>query len=143
MATNAYGINTSGSLVPAASTGVPFLTGTSGLGMTVGSKVVYKTTLGNIEAFDGTEANAHAIVGISDGAAVLAGAPVTYCPVNGLVTLTPAFSVGTTELYAKNDGSLGVFSALTTGDFTRRVGTIAKNTGDQFYVDFDTVMQVP
>lgn len=142
MATQAYGVNTSGSLVPAAP-GVPFLTGTSVNGMSVGSKVVYKDNLGNIEVFDGTEANAHAIVGISDGAAVVAGGTVTYCPVNGLVTLTPAFTVGTTELYAKNNGDLGVFTSLTTGDFTRRVGTISKNDGMKFYVDFDTVMQVP
>lgn len=142
MATQPYGVNTSGSLVPAAP-GVPFLTGTSVNGMTAGSKVVYKDNLGNIEVYDGTEANGHAIVGISDGAAVVAGGTVTYCPVNGLVTLTPAFTVGTTELYAKNNGDLGVFSSLTTGDYTRRVGTLSKNNGAQFYVDFDIVMQVP
>lgn len=142
MATNAYGVNTSGSLVPATA-GVPFLTGTSVNGMSAGNKVVYKDNLGNIEVFDGTEANAHAIVGVSDGTLVAPGGTVTYCPVNGLVTLNPAFTIGTTELYAKNNGDLGVFSSLTTNDFTRRVGTISKNNGTQFYVDFDTVMQVP
>ena len=142
MATQAYGVNTTGSLVPATA-GVPFLTGTSVNGMSAGNKVVYKDSLGSIEVFDGTEAHAHAIVGISDGTLVAPGGIVTYCPVNGFVSLNPFFAVGDTELYAKNNGDLGLFSSLMTGDFTRRVGTISKNVGTVLYVDFDTVMQVP
>ncbi len=137
-----YGMNANGTLVPI-NVGVDFLTGTSVNGMTAGNKVLWKDTLGNIEVFDGVEAHAHLICGVSDGTAVVAGGTVTYMPVDGVLpNLNPFFTVGTGELYAKDDGTLGVISSLTPGKASRRIGTLAKNDGSTLYLDFDTVFEV-
>ena len=133
--------NANGSLV-AASSVISFLTAPSPSGFAAGNKVLYKNGVGGVDPFDGTDSNAHDIVGVSDGTLVAPTGTATYMPVNGsLSSLSPAFAVGTVELYAQNDGTLCVYSALISGNYSRRIGSIVNST--QFQLDFGPVFQVP
>lgn len=138
-----YKVNALGSLVPDTSV-VSLVSSTSNAGMTAGNKVLWKDALGNVEVFDGTEAHAHLICGVSDGNAVAAGGTCSYMPVNGILeNLNPFFPIPTGELFAKDDGSLCAVGSLVPNKFTRRIGTLSKNDGTTLYLDFDTVYQVP
>lgn len=127
-------INGNGSFVPDDGL-VDWVTGTSANGMSAGEKAVYKTAGGNYEICDGSELSIKDFAGITDGAAVAVGGSVRLMPPGGRIApLTAAFGAGVTSLWAKQDGSLAVFTGVGTGNYTRQVATCSETGGNAILV---------
>lgn len=120
-------VNASGHIITAADAPA---TAASGSGTTdailsIGT-IVYRKGTGNLGIPDGTEALTAAIVGIAD-AAYIATATGGYFvdgqQVTGLSGLTPG-----TEYWAKQDGTLAVYSGVSSGSYTRMMGVAESAT---------------
>ena len=122
-------INGNGSFVPDDAL-VDWITGISSAGMTAGEKAVYKTGANTYEVCDGSEASIINFAGITDGAAVAAGGGVRLMPPGGRIApITSPFGAGVTAIWVKQDGSLGVYTAVSSSNYTRQVATCSETGG--------------
>lgn len=99
---------------------------TAGEALALGDILYMDATASKAKKFDGTEAAAGAILGVCDGTYAL-DATASYYPPGRQVTGLASLVAGS-EYFAKGDGSLALYSALTSSQWTRSMGAAISAT---------------
>ena len=108
-------------------------------GLVAGNVIAVKAADSKGYKNDGTEAYAAAIVGICDGT-YAAAATASYFGNGDLATGLTGLTAGS-EYFAKDDGTLAVYTSLVSTKWTRSMG-VAKTT-TSLQVEIGPVQQVP